>query len=161
MNQIILEILFFGVSAIIIYSFFLLTKVRKKQLKEPSSKLIYLASPYSHVIDEVRVENYKIVSDLAAKMASDGHVVFSPITYGHHLTEFRHMPTDWLFWMNFCLTFLAKSDEMIVYKMEGWDFSTGVREEIKFCEQNNIPITYIDYEKEKRKVVKGEGVKKA
>lgn len=149
-----------AVLIIIAYSLYLLTRVNKK-IKEPSSKLIYIASPYSNVIDEVRVENYRIVSELTAKMAAEGHVVFSPITYGHHLTHFRHMPTDWLFWMNFCLTFLAKCDEMIVYKIPGWDFSTGVREEIKFCEQNSIPITYITYEKEKRKVDKGESIKEA
>lgn len=118
--------------------------IKAEKKEKNRSKLIYMASPYSHPKDEVRIENYKLVSKKTAQLVSDGHVVFSPITYGHHLVDFKTMPTDWEFWKNFCLTFLAKCDEMIVYRMEGWTASRGVQEEIEFCKKNNIPITYID-----------------
>lgn len=109
------------------------------------NKLIYIASPYSHPVEDVRIENYELVSNLASKLCAEGHVVFSPITYGHTLVGFRpSMPTDWEFWKNFCLTFLSKCDEMIVYKMAGWEESKGMKEEITYCKENKIPITYID-----------------
>lgn len=109
------------------------------------SKLIYLASPYSNPLDEVRQNNFKTVSELAAKLCSEGNVVLSPITYGHTLCEFRELPTDWEFWENYCITFLERCDEMIVYMMDGWKESKGVTAEIKYCEENKIPITYLEY----------------
>ena len=109
------------------------------------SKLIYIASPYNHELDSVRIQNYEKVSSLAAKLVAEGHVALSPITYGHTLLEFHQMPYDWQFWSNFCISFLAKSDELWVYKIEGWDQSRGVEEEIQYALKNNITIKYIDY----------------
>jgi len=54
------------------------------------------------------------------------------------------MPSDWNFWYNFCVTFLLKSDELIVCKMEGWDKSVGVLEEIEIAKKNNIKISFIE-----------------
>ena len=54
------------------------------------------------------------------------------------------MPSDWEFWKNFCLSFLEKCDEIMVFKMEGWDKSRGVAEEIKFAEEKGIKVTYKD-----------------
>lgn len=109
------------------------------------TKLSYVASPYSHPIDDIRIENYKIVSNFVANLVKNGNVVFSPITYGHHLVEFRTMPTDFEFWENFCLTFLSKCDEMIVLKIPGWEDSIGIKNEIRYCEVHDIPIYYIEY----------------
>lgn len=109
------------------------------------NKVIYIASPYNHELDSIRIENYQKVSNLAAKLVSKGYVALSPITYGHTLLEFHQMPYDWQFWSNFCISFLSKSDELWVYKMDGWDKSRGVKEEIQYALDNNILIKYIDY----------------
>lgn len=108
------------------------------------SKLIYLASPYSHPDFTIRDSNYRMISKIAAKMVAKGGVVFSPITYGHNLLEFRQMPSDWEFWFNFCVTFLMKCDKLVVCKMPGWENSVGVREEIEIAEKFGIEIEYID-----------------
>lgn len=111
-------------------------------------KLIFVSSPYSHPDDNVREENYQKVSKYTAKLISEGHAVFSPILYGHNALNFSpDMPTDWPFWESFCLTFLNKCDEMIVYMMEGWDKSRGVAEEIAYANNLGIKITYVEYEK--------------
>jgi hypothetical protein len=112
--------------------------------KKISGKLIYLASPYSHPNDDVREMNYKIISKIAAEMVSEGHVVLSPISYGHNLLKFCDMPSDWEFWYNFCVTFLLKCDELIVIKMPGWDISRGVLEEIEIAKNHNIKINFIE-----------------
>lgn len=109
------------------------------------SKLIYIASPYNHDVDAVRISNYKHVSQYVARLVANGHVALSPITYGHTLLDFHVMPYDWEFWSNFCISFLHKSDELHVYKMPGWDVSRGVTEEIQLAKELNIPIIYIDY----------------
>jgi hypothetical protein len=108
------------------------------------NKLIYIASPYNHTDDDVRWVNWRKVSRYSAKLIASGEVVISPIAYGHPLLDFAEMPYDWPFWSNFCLTFLDRCDEMHVLKMEGWDKSRGVAEEIEFAKEVGIPIKYIE-----------------
>ena len=111
-----------------------------------NQEVIYLASPYSHPEDSVRIENYRKISKVAAKMTAEGKVVLSPITYGHTLVDFHEMPTSWDFWITFCFNFLIKCDRMIVCKMEGWDKSKGVLEEISIAKDHGIPVEFIEYE---------------
>lgn len=108
-------------------------------------KIVFISSPYSHPDDQVRENNFRIVSKLAAELNSQGIVAVSPITYGHTLLNFKDMPTDWQFWKEFCLTFLEKSSEVIVYKMPGWENSIGIKEEIEFAKSRNIPVKYLEY----------------
>jgi hypothetical protein len=112
--------------------------------RKVSGKIIYLASPYSSPDNELREHNYRIISQIAANMVSEGKVVLSPISYGHNLLNFKEMPSDWNFWYNFCVTFLLKSDELVVCKMPGWESSRGVLEEIEIAKQNNIKISFIE-----------------
>lgn len=115
-------------------------------LEVMSRKIIYIASPYSHPDDEVRENNFRLVTQLVADLTEQGYVCMSPITLGHTLLGFKEMPSDWEFWTNFCLSFLEKCEEMIVYKMPGWDKSNGVKAEIEFAETNNIKIEYKEFE---------------
>jgi hypothetical protein len=108
--------------------------------------IIYLASPYSHPDDQVREENFRKISKVAAKMNAEGIVALSPITYGHTLVQFHEMPTDWEFWQNFCFELLIKCDKLVVCKMEGWDKSRGVEAELSIARDHGIPIEYIEYE---------------
>lgn len=110
------------------------------------NKLIYLASPYNHENDEIRIRNFEKISKIAADIVAEGGVAISPITYGHTLLQFRdNFPYDWEFWENFCKTFLSRCDELYVIMMEGWDLSRGVDEEIKYAIKVGIPITYIEH----------------
>jgi hypothetical protein len=108
-------------------------------------KIIYLASPYSHPNDEIREQRFKDIAKISAELNSQGIIAFSPIVYGHTLLDFKEMPTDWQFWQTFCLSFLQHSDELHVYKMDGWEMSSGIAEEIKFAEKNNIPVKFFEF----------------
>jgi hypothetical protein len=110
------------------------------------NKIIYLASPYTHPERMVKELRFHKVTEYTAKQVAEGNIVFSPITYGHLLSEFHDMPTDFKFFENFCLTFLSKCDEMHILKIEGWEESEGIDQEEQFCYMNNIPVKYIDYE---------------
>lgn len=109
------------------------------------NQVIYLASPYSHPEEDIRLGNFDRVSKLAAELCAQGANVFSPITYGHTLLNFKRMPSDWAFWQDFCFAFLRKADKMIVYMMPGWDKSRGVSEEINLAKELGIEIEYVDY----------------
>ena len=106
-------------------------------------ELIYVASPYNHPDEDVRWIKYRKVSRYTANLIANGTVAMSPIAYGHPLLDFAEMPYDWPFWSNFCLTFLEVCSEMHVLKMEGWDKSRGVAEEIAFAKAIGISIKYI------------------
>ena len=110
--------------------------------------VIYLASPYSHPDPEVMQLRFHEISLKAAELVKEGYVVLSPITYGHTLVEHLTMPTDFEFWQSFCISLLAKCDQMAVYEMVDWEKSRGVLNEIKYAQANNIPIKYIKHEKE-------------
>ncbi len=108
--------------------------------------MIYIASPYNHE-DPAQVKlNYILVTKYVAELVSQGITAISPITYGHTLLEYKEMPSDWVFWNKFCLSLLIKCDEIWVYKMPGWIWSSGVSDEIEFAKNNNIPIKFIEYE---------------
>ena len=107
------------------------------------SKIIYFASPYSHKDSLVVQDRVQKTSEMVAKLVSEGNVVISPIVYGHNLLQYHEMPSDWEFWKNFCQTFLRKSDEMIVYMIEGWDQSTGVLSEIDLATELGIKVTFL------------------
>jgi hypothetical protein len=108
--------------------------------------LIFISSPYTHEDPVVVEKNFVQVAKLSAHLTSKGYVTFSPIVYGHTLLSFRKMDADWETWKSFCLTFLKKSEEIWVYKMDGWNRSRGVAEEIEFAIKNNITIKYLDNE---------------
>jgi hypothetical protein len=116
----------------------------KKIEKAKENELIYLASPYTNPDDAIREKNYELISEIAAVLTAQGHVVFSPISYGHNLIKFKNMPSNWAFWFNFCVTFLLKCDKLVVYKMPGWEHSVGVQEEIEIASKHGIPIEFRD-----------------
>ena len=108
--------------------------------------MIYVASPYSHPDKEIQEERYRIVSGACARLVAEGHIAFSPITYGHTLIGFRDMPGDWAFWNKFCISFLSKCEVIVVLMIPGWGGSQGIREEIRYAEQNGINVIYWDGE---------------
>jgi hypothetical protein len=105
--------------------------------------VIYIASPYTHEDEYVMNARFEQISKITAKLAAEGVVAFSPITYGHTLLGFEKMPTNWAFWQNFCLSFLQHCNELWVYQMEGWEQSKGIAEEIEFAKKKEITIKYI------------------
>lgn len=106
--------------------------------------IIYLSTPYSHKDKSIVEERYKKTALKIADLVSKGHVIISPIFYGHNLLNYKEMPSDWEFWKNFCESFLVKCDELWVYMIPGWDESTGLKAEIELAISLNIPVIYIE-----------------
>lgn len=107
------------------------------------SKLIFISSPYNHSDPNKIIENYNKVLQLVSKLTKEGHVVISPIVYGHTIVTHTPIDTSWEFWRNFCVTFIRKCDELYVYCIPGWDRSGGVKEEMRIATDLNIPIKMI------------------
>ena len=114
----------------------------------------YLASPYSVVYPiskqsavTIRDRRYRKVCRKAAQLMLDGKLIFCPIAHSHPI-EVIGMKSiqNGDFWLRQDLAILEHASELIVFKMDGWELSSGVAREIKFAEEHNIPIVYIEDE---------------
>jgi len=119
----------------------------------------YLASPYSVKSPlspvqaaTLRDRRYRHVCKLAALLMRQGHKIFCPIAHSHPIEVIgmggKIMDGD--FWLEQDFALLKHASELIVFKMDGWEQSSGVAREIAFAEENAIPIRYIENIKWKR-----------
>ena len=106
---------------------------------------IYLASPYSHPEDHVRLERYNAACRKAASLMQAGHVVFSPIAHSHAVAA--HLPPDLLmsheFWMQQDIPLLRYADKLMVLLIDGWQDSRGVTAEIDYAVSIRKLIEYV------------------
>jgi hypothetical protein len=116
--------------------------------------MIYLASPYTIVggdnLSEQakrnrRTRRFKKVCKKAAELMLQGSDVFCPIAHSHPI-EVNGMDEvkNGDFWLKQDFAVLQHADELVVYRMPGWEQSEGIRREVTFAEDRGIPITYID-----------------
>jgi hypothetical protein len=96
--------------------------------------ILYLACPYTHPDPAVRRERADKVNRFAAGLIRDGHVVFSPISHSHAITE-TGLPADWAFWKVQSLALLEVCERVLVLCLDGWDASAGVLAEIEAAER--------------------------
>lgn len=109
---------------------------------------IYLAIHYSFNPEL----SYKIACKVAAKLMSEGHVVFSPISHSHHIADFlpKSLRTDSKWWMKQDLPMIDWTDEvhLVCIGENGCNLiedSEGVQEEIERAKEKRKPIKIIDY----------------
>jgi len=108
--------------------------------------MIYIASPYSdpdHIVMEDRAH---MVSIFAVHCAKQGHVIYCPISSWHHLAVKHGMPKSFVFWQKLDIGILRHCDELWVLKLDGWEKSRGVREEITAAVNLDIKIRYFYWE---------------
>lgn len=110
---------------------------------------IYLAIPYSFN----PAFAFKIANKVAAKLMSEGHTVFSPISHSHNIADYLpdRLRTDSKWWMKQDLPMIDWCDELHVvcigeYGAELIAESKGVTEEIEYARELKKPIKVIDYE---------------
>ena len=106
--------------------------------------MIYLASPYSHVDENVRNERFHKVTKKCAQMARRGINVYSPIMHWHPAAYIHSLPTDAEFWRSSNFEHILHSTALWVLRLDGWEDSNGVREEMEFAHENRLPIVFVD-----------------
>lgn len=109
-------------------------------------KKIYLATPYSHEDENVRLERFKRVNVVAAKIMRDnGYLVFSPISHSHPIAVQCDLPLDFDFWEEFDKSFIEWCDEVWILMLDDWDESKGVKSEMKIAKELNKKIRYLNW----------------
>ena len=106
--------------------------------------MIYLAGPYSHEDEAMRVARFEALTKKAAELMIDGFTVFSPITHGHAIAERHDLPLDFSWWQHQCLDMLSRASKLIVLRLDGYVESRGVNAEIAHAEKYGINIEFIN-----------------
>lgn len=105
---------------------------------------IYLASPYTHEVAEVRKQR-QLDAELAASLfMSRGSVIYSPVAHGCAID--KHLPKEASdnhdFWMKQCYGMLDVADALHVLLLDGVSKSKGVRLEIIYALKCNLEIVF-------------------
>ncbi len=106
--------------------------------------MIYLASPYRHPDPFMVVKRVREVCEATARLLTKGYRAYSPISHFHLVAVFggftesdRHIFLDHDKYM------IGKADEMWILTIGGWDLSKGIKQEMEWAKELNIPIRRI------------------
>jgi len=114
-------------------------------MPKKSNGLIYLASPYSAPTARQRASRYKQVCKKAAELMEAGDVVFCPIAHSHPIETLGMTGRkDGEWWLKQDFAVLEHCDKLVVYCMDGWQESYGVKREIEFADLAGIPVEFIE-----------------
>lgn len=110
--------------------------------------IIYLASPYSHELEAVRIQRYCWVCSFACRLIATGHVVFSPIAHSHPIATCG-MPianaNNSEFWLKQSLPWMKAADCLGIVTMPGWEESSGIKAEIAEARELGKKVFLIDH----------------
>lgn len=67
-----------------------------------------------------------------------------PIANSGSMADICDFDTGFDQWARDDYTYISKCDEVWVLVSDGWDVSYGVKEEIKFAIEQNIPVKYVN-----------------
>lgn len=102
------------------------------------TKLIYLASPYSHPDKHIRRQRYMMAKAKTIWYLRHDFAVFSPIVYGYYLDT--EVGMDFRSWQTFNDAMLRACDVLEVLKLPGWEESRGVSHEVTLAKRLGKPI---------------------
>ena len=115
-----------------------------------TSKLLYLASPYSSPSCKVMKTRYRAAITAVAALTIRGHLVISPIAHTHPVVKhYPELAGSWKQWEKLDLALLDRCDELIVLGIDGWKESKGVTAEIHhFLIHHAKPVYLVSPESE-------------
>ena len=93
----------------------------------------YIASPYTHKNEEVRNERFRQVMRFTANLMRLEIPCYSPIVHCHELANSHQLPTTFEYWIKMNHAMIDASRGVIVLKLEGWEESKGVKDEIEYA----------------------------
>lgn len=116
---------------------------------------IYLASPYSKLVQTVGLdEAARMVALAAGALIQEGVCVFSPIAHCHAIADACGLDRlDHALWMAQCYPMASRASACAVIMFDGWRESVGVQAEIAYFQKafnphsvGGLPIVYIEPE---------------
>lgn len=108
---------------------------------------LYFLSVAYQGTDQEKAYRHDISLKATAEFLRQGIHVFAPVIYVNQIVEEMNLPTmeeRRKIVMPYLIEFLKVSKGMILVTVEGWQNSWGVRQELIFCQENNIPLYKIE-----------------
>ena len=109
------------------------------------SRLVYLASPYTHPDPWVRQERYEQALAAQTRLLDRGEFVFSPIVQTHYSDMKLRQSKDHAFWMRLALEYLHRCDALLILTLEGWQWSKGVKAEMDAAKLAGLPVEFMEW----------------
>lgn len=113
-----------------------------KFLKKNS--MYYFASPYSHKSPLVQDRRYMAAIGACAKLIQEGYLVLEPIGSCHEKSLLFQLPGGYQYWQKRDRLMIKKSDGIVILKIDGWDTSVGVTDEISYAKRLGKPVVFIE-----------------
>ena len=88
--------------------------------------LVYIATPYSHELAEVRESRYNQAIECCHHAMAQGWTPVSPIVMYHPVASMFKMHTDAETWWKHCASLLVNCKALVIYRLDGWDTSVGI-----------------------------------
>jgi len=106
-------------------------------------EFVYLACPYSHPDESVKICRFNRVNKIAGQLMKMGYFVYSPISHSHpidaacgnQMTHEEHMRQD--------AAHFIHCELMMVATLDGWDKSKGVKEELGWAKTYDMPVILV------------------
>lgn len=117
-------------------------------------RLIYLASPYNDPSPTIREARKEAVADCMAYFARTAAdvCIYSPIMNWGYVAVKHTLPHSFDFWAQQDFHMIQKSRAVWVLKVEGWEDSYGIRQEMEYANNINRPLFYVYPEHRQGKV---------
>jgi len=93
----------------------------------------YIASPYTHKEASVREKRFKEAMKFTAALMKLEIPCYSPIVHCHELANTYELPTTFDYWIKMNHAMIDVSLGVVVLKLDGWDTSKGVADEIEYA----------------------------
>ena len=107
-------------------------------------KLLYVGSPYRKFKLGMG-QAAKQVAKITARLTISGLPVYSPIAHGHMLSIYGGIhPSANELWEKINSPFMEMSGAIVVAKMDGWEESDGLADEIRQFQAVKKPVFYLD-----------------
>lgn len=108
--------------------------------------MIVVSGPYSHSNPDIKQIRVKAIADACVKLFQNGEMCSSPLLAGLSFIEksSHKMPDDYAFWQKFCRSYVEKGHKLYVLDLDGWQESSGVKDEIDCAIKNTIPVYLVE-----------------
>jgi len=106
-------------------------------------KLIYLATPYSTPDPARRAFRFNAACAVAYKALKHGAAVYAPIVSWHQVKLMFDLKGDWEEWKDLDKEMISRCDELWVVKINGWEKSKGIKNEIELAQAFGKPVKYL------------------
>jgi hypothetical protein len=108
--------------------------------------MIYVASPYTHLRDDVMDARFKMAEACTAFWMRQGLPAFSPIVHCRVIAINYGLPHDFVYWQRINFAWINACKSMWVLQLPNWAMSKGVNGEISHAEATLKDVSFFTWD---------------